>query len=83
MIQVAFDESGNTGQNLLDPDSKLFALASCSFTTQQASDLSAIFAGVQASELKYSKMAGRPRNQQLILHFLRSHQVNSETVKIS
>ncbi|WP_432706847.1 DUF3800 domain-containing protein [Klebsiella pneumoniae] len=29
---IYFDESGNTGSNLLDPNQPVFSLASCSFS---------------------------------------------------
>ena len=82
MKKIAFDESGNSGQNLLDPESPNFALASCSFAPNQVAEMAEIFARVQAPELKFSNMIGRPRNEQLVLQFLRSPHVNSETVKV-
>jgi hypothetical protein len=82
MKEIAFDESGNSGQNLLDPESPSFALASCSFEQDQVAEMAEIFAQVQAPELKFSKMVGRPRNEQLVLQFLRSPHVNSQTVKV-
>jgi hypothetical protein len=81
-MNVAFDESGNTGQNLLDPESRVFALASCHFDSQQTAELGDIFARVQATELKFSKMVGRLRNEQMVLKFLESPHVNSTSVKI-
>ena len=82
MKRVFFDESGNTGQNLLDAASPVFALASCSFEPDQVAELAKIFEQVQAPELKFSKLIGRPRNENLILQFLRSPHVNSQTVKV-
>jgi hypothetical protein len=82
-MNVAFDESGNTGQNLLDVDSRVFALASCSFTAGQIAGAADIFAQVKAGELKFSKMIGRPRYEGLVLKFLGSPYVSADTVKLS
>ena len=81
-MNVAFDESGNTGQNLLDTDSPVFALASCHFNAQQIIELNSHFTHIQAPELKFSKMVGRSRNEQMVVKFLESPHINSDTVKI-
>lgn len=36
---IYFDESGNTGSNLLDPNQPVFSLASCSFSDNDARNL--------------------------------------------
>jgi hypothetical protein len=81
-MTVAFDESGNTGQNLFDADSPVFALASCHFDPRQVIELSNCFTQIQAPELKFAKMVGRSRNEQMVLKFLESPHINSGTVKI-
>lgn len=37
---IYFDESGNTGSNLLDPNQPVFSLASCSFQIMMPETLS-------------------------------------------
>lgn len=80
---VYFDESGNTGQDLLNRDQPVFTLASVHFAPEVEAELGAIFAGVRAAELKYSALKRNSRGQQMVLDFLRHAAVTSETVKVA
>ena len=80
MSAVYFDESGNTGQNLLDEADPIFVLASCSF--QPAEEVGALlhFQQFQGRELKFSRLRKTPAGQRAVLDFMRSPEVTSRTV---
>lgn len=77
---IAFDESGNTGQDLLDSDQPTFVLASVYFEDDEAAKLSEIFPASQRSELKFKKLKN---SQSAIFEFLNSELITPEKVKIS
>jgi len=80
--QVFFDESGNTGQNLLDSDSPVFSLASCRFAPEQIRECAYIFDGHPAPELKFTTLRKWPVGQEKILRFLQSVAVHRENVAV-
>ena len=80
---VYFDESGNTGQDLLNRDQPVFALASVHFEPETQAELAAIFAGTRATELKYSALKRNSRGQQMVLEFLRHSAVTAASVKVA
>jgi hypothetical protein len=59
MVIVAFDESGNSGPHLLDPDQPVYGLASVCLDHESADFLVNRRKGPQASELHNSRMRGR------------------------
>lgn len=63
---VSMDESGNTGQNLLDPDQPVFALASISLTDEEARQI----VGQSAEELHFAKMRKSRVGRQRVLDVL-------------
>jgi hypothetical protein len=55
--EIAFDESGNSGQNLLDPAQPIYTLASVARSEAEvAASVREILAGSSFSELKFSEM---------------------------
>jgi hypothetical protein len=55
-IQIAFDESGNTGQNLLDAEQPVFVLASTNVPIDAANEVLALAKGQRTGEAKFSKL---------------------------
>jgi hypothetical protein len=79
---VFFDESGNTGQNLLDINDPIFALASCSFPSDKEQELLSLFDKFRGPELKFSRLKRTPSGQNAVLSFLRSPEINSASVGV-
>jgi hypothetical protein len=80
---VAFDESGNTGQNLLDSTQPVFVLASVHFSDTQAGELVKLFSPRPEHELHFKNLKRRESGRYKILSFLRSALISSETVKLN
>jgi len=67
-LEVFIDESGYTGERHLDPDQPVFVLSSNNLTDEMTFELLARhFTGVQAGELKHSRLAKRANGQKRIL----------------
>lgn len=79
MKRVFFDESGNTGQNLLDEADPIFVLSSCSFDPSQEQEAFTHLQAFKGPELKFSRLRKTPAGQRAVLAFLRSEAVNSTT----
>lgn len=79
MRTVYFDESGNTGQDLLNPDDPMFVLASCCFDADQQKTLLQHFSHYIGPELKASRLRKTAAGQRAILEFLEHSSVNSST----
>jgi hypothetical protein len=70
--EIFIDESGYTGEHHLDPAQPIFVLSSINLGDEITAELLAEhFTGVQAKELKHSRLAKRPNGQQRILDFIR------------
>jgi hypothetical protein len=69
---VAFDESGNTGDNLLDAAQPIYALASVHVDEQAAAALIAEVAPAADGELHYSRLRRSRQGRETILRILRS-----------
>lgn len=68
MKTVAFDEAGNSGENLLDPEQPVFVLAAVCLEESEADSICSTALGCgQATELKFAALRRRPRGQQTIL----------------
>lgn len=82
MRKVFFDESGNTGQNLMDEADPVFVLASCSFQAGEEQELASHFRRMpqfNLPELKFRSLRKSPAGQRAVLDFLRSTTVTSKT----
>src|SRR5215470_17720469 len=79
MRKIYFDESGNTGQNLLDESTPVFVLASCSFKADEEQKVLSHFQDFKGPELKFSRLRKTAAGQNAVVAFLESDQVMSRT----
>jgi hypothetical protein len=64
MREIAFDESGNSGQNLLDPAQPVYTLASVARTEAEVADeVAALLEASAFTELKFSAMRGSEKGR--------------------
>lgn len=80
---VAFDESGNTGQNLLDPSQPVFTLASVRLDEEVACRLLADVQGELACEAKFSILHGSKNGRRTLLRFLDDEVWDREHLKVA
>lgn len=80
---VAFDETGNTGQNLLDHDQPVFALASVHMETEKACALASAAAPPGAAEAKFAALRTSNAGRKRILALLRDEDVSPRNVRLS
>jgi hypothetical protein len=72
-LEIFIDESGYTGERHLDPEQPVFVLSSVQIDNELAAEVHARhFRGVQAKELKHSKLARRASGQHRITNFIKS-----------
>jgi hypothetical protein len=72
-MRLYIDESGYTGENLLDAEQPTFVLASLVISDDAASQLARqVFPHVKAAELKHSSLVKRPQGRQMVLQFLKA-----------
>jgi hypothetical protein len=76
---IAFDESGNTGPNLLDPEQPVFALASLKLDSAQATALGASPTG----ELKFSRLVKSAIGRDTILRIADSNILTPDSLAVS
>jgi hypothetical protein len=81
--EVAFDEAGNTGADLLNSDQPVFSLASVSLTQAEADQLLAPIRTPQTGELKFSRLKRSGSGRRRLLGLLTSPALNSENVALS
>lgn len=80
--EVAFDEAGNTGANLLDSAQPCFALASVHLSDQEASTILEPVMGRGASEAHFAALKRRQAGRQGILKVLASPLLTEKRAKI-
>jgi hypothetical protein len=78
-LTVAFDESGNSGANLLDSKQPVFVLASVCVTADETSKL----IEPNSDEMKFSKLKRSSKGRRKILDLLNSELLNDNNVLIS
>jgi len=76
---IAFDESGNSGGNLLDSEQPVFVLASVHLSEEVAKEI----VGSDAKELKFAKLRRSAQGRKRILDILNSPALGAEQVLIS
>jgi hypothetical protein len=76
-----FDESGNTGVDLLNRDQPALALSSTSIASEVAEALIAPLLSRGQREAKYSKLKASRRGQEALLNFFSSPELNIENSK--
>jgi hypothetical protein len=79
---VAFDESGNTGQNLIDEAQPVFTLASVSMGDAEAASLLNQVKSGNAGEVKFARLRGNKAGQRRLLRLLSSPLLNVSTVRV-
>lgn len=80
---IAFDESGNTGANLLDKTQPFFVLASVSYSQEEADSMLSHILTNNVTEAKFSKLKKTSSGQKKILSFLSQPEISKEKIKIS
>ncbi|HIF9374884.1 TPA: DUF3800 domain-containing protein [Photobacterium damselae] len=80
---IYFDESGNTGSNLLDNDQPVFTLASCDFSQKEADRLLLLIGSRADSELHFKRLKRNKAGQDGIIRMLRDPAVNPTSVKMN
>jgi hypothetical protein len=66
------DETGYTGEDLLNPEQPIFAQAALDFTDSETDSLlHSTFSGVAAAELKFSRLVRSPRHQDRVVELIR------------
>lgn len=79
---VAFDETGNTGQNLLDPAQPVFVLASVHMDVERARALAAAAAPPGAAEAKFSVLRTSNAGRKRVLALLRDEGLSRAEVRL-
>lgn len=79
---IAFDEAGNTGQNLLDKSQPIFTLASVNFSEDELDELFGIF-NTNSEELHFIKLRKRPKTQKQLIEFCDHELIDFSKVKYS
>lgn len=80
---VAFDESGNTGQDLINPAQPVFSLASVHLSDSETDDTIQILSPKRGHEAKFETVKRSKSGRQRILAFLRSAYITPGKVKIN
>jgi hypothetical protein len=80
---VAFDEAGNTGQNLLDPAQPVFVLAAVSLDPDLARRLAERGLSGKATEARYSRLRKSARGRRQILSIINAGAITTDTAKLS
>lgn len=80
-IPIAFDESGNTGADLLNTDQSVFVLASVCYT--EANQLLDLVFTPQSREAKFKRLKKSRAGERRVISFLQSEFVTAERVKIN
>jgi hypothetical protein len=80
---VAFDETGNTGQNLLDPSQPVFVLASVNLNCDETRTLIDILSPENGQEFRFAKFRKNASGRVRVLKCLKSELILPEKVKLS
>lgn len=80
-MHLYFDESGNTGVDLLNPDQPIFALASTNLDAEVCCELISPLMRQGQSEAKYTKIKNSRVGQQALIKFFSSTELGPLTTK--
>lgn len=80
---IAFDESGNTGQDLTNPDQPIFSLASVCISDSETENTLKALQTQQIQEVKFTSLVQSRSGQQRIISLFQSEHINPNTVKLS
>ncbi|WP_353116794.1 DUF3800 domain-containing protein [Myroides odoratus] len=81
-MNIYFDEAGNSGQNLLDPDQPIYILVSHNFTIEEAESILAPIK-TDSSEIHFNKLKKYPKYQKGIEEVLNNALINYGRIKIA
>jgi hypothetical protein len=76
--KIYFDESGNTGQDMLNKEQRVFVLASVDYSEKQQTDIKKIFDAKEEIHFKNLKNSGAGRRK--ILNFLESDFISENNI---
>jgi len=79
---IAFDEAGNTGQNLVDKEQPIFSLASVNFNEDELDELFGIFA-TNSDELHFKRLRKYSKTQNQLIEFCNHDLIQFSKVKYS
>ncbi len=82
IVKIAFDESGNTGQNLIDPVQRYYVLASINLSDEEVESSYELMRG-NANELHFVKMKKYNNSRKSIIEFLNLDLITDSKVKFS
>jgi uncharacterized protein DUF3800 len=82
-LKIFFDESGNTGQDLLNADQPIFTMASVSLSRQQAIELMSGSGPYRGKEIRFKRLRTSKAGRAWVLEVLRSHVLSDQTAFIS
>lgn len=82
MATIYFDEAGNTGANLLDPEQPVFVLASNDFSDEEANSLLEHVRSGQGNEAKFSNLRRRPEGVARIIRLLADPRMNRDRIRV-
>lgn len=80
MSNIYFDEHGNTGEFLVDPEQPVFALASNDYSDEEARELLGPLQSQGAKEVKFKTLRKTPGGIARLARFLADPRVNSTRV---
>jgi hypothetical protein len=81
LIDIFIDEAGNTGQDLLNGDQKVFVLASNNFSTEQAKVLASLFP--DKSEIHFKKLKNSNEGRKAIVDFINHPLITEKNIHCS
>lgn len=81
LIDIYIDEAGNTGQDLLNEDQKVFILASNNFSTEEAAILSSLFP--TTSEIHFKNLKNSEQGRKAILDFINHPLITEKNIHCS
>jgi len=79
---IAFDEAGNTGQNLLDKKQPIFSLASVNYSIEEVTELCNIFK-TNGDELHFVKLKKYAKNRKQFIDFCNHDLISFSKIKYS
>ncbi|PKH69495.1 hypothetical protein CXF61_00050 [Psychrobacter sp. 4Dc] len=80
---IYFDESGNTGSNLIDLDQPVFTLASCTFSKEISEQLLELIDSNSTQEVHFKNLRRRKSGQDAIIRLMSSKLLDVKCVKIN
>jgi len=80
--RIAFDETGNTGSDLITTDQPVFCLASVRVSEREITQVTDLLSTIKATEWKFSKMRRNPKQLLLLSKLLEMDWVTQSNVKI-